>query len=517
MQYAIEGGIAMRVITKTKQFKIGGMTCVNCKNRIEKKLCGTVGVKSAEVSYSAGTANVAYDPTVIDERTIVDAVNQLGYQVLASGDMARFWRGAGILTAIAALYVLLQQFGVLNYLASSRLADGTTVGAGFAGYAMLFMIGLTTSVHCVAMCGGINLSQCIPQGESPAKARKAFWPALQYNAGRVIAYTVIGGLLGFAGMVFSGGTWAGLPALAQGILKMLAGLFMALMGINMLGLFPALRKLQLRIQPRKGAAGRKSNSPFIVGLLNGLMPCGPLQSMWIAALATGSPFAGALAMFVFSMGTIPLMLGFGSIVTALGQKAKSTVTVVGAVLVVVLGLAMFSQGGALSGVLDETILYPAVIGLALAGIASGLPFKKKIYQTIAPLAVCALVVIAVAAGNAKPTPRDINMIESVPITNKIENNTQVENNTQIVNSTLAIGRYPSITVEVGRPVEWIINAPSGSINGCNGRMNILTYGILNYAFQPGDNVIAFTPEKTGTFMYSCWMGMIRGSITVVEA
>lgn len=51
--------------------------------------------------------------------------------------------------------------------------------------------------------------------------------------------------------------------------------------------------------------------PFIVGIHNGFMPCGPLQSMWIVALAGGSSFAGAFSMLLFSLGTVPLMLGLG--------------------------------------------------------------------------------------------------------------------------------------------------------------------------------------------------------------
>jgi hypothetical protein len=67
------------------------------------------------------------------------------------------------------------------------------------------------------------------------------------------------------------------------------------------------------------------------------------------------------------------------------------------------------------------------------------------------------------------------------------------------------------------PVKWIIDAPDGSINGCNNRINIQEYGITNYSFKSGENIIEFTPDKTGRFQYSCWMGMIHGGITVLEA
>jgi plastocyanin domain-containing protein len=95
-----------------------------------------------------------------------------------------------------------------------------------------------------------------------------------------------------------------------------------------------------------------------------------------------------------------------------------------------------------------------------------------------------------------------------------EGTSVIQNNVQIINSTLRSNRYPAITVQQGIPVRWIINAPQGSITGCNNRFIIREYGI-EHSFKYGDNVIEFLPAKTGRFSYSCWMGMIRSSITVV--
>ncbi len=139
-------------------------------------------------------------------------------------------------------------------------------------------------------------------------------PSLLYNTGRVISYAVIGFLLGGIGMILTGGAETGIPLILQGILKIIAGLFMVIMGINMLGIIPVLRKLQIRF-PNKLAnkiSRRKiiEKRPFFVGLLNGLMPCGPMQSMQIIALGSGNPVSGAFAMLMFSLGTVPLMFGY---------------------------------------------------------------------------------------------------------------------------------------------------------------------------------------------------------------
>jgi hypothetical protein len=288
----------------------------------------------------------------------------------------------------------------------------------------------------------------------------------------------------------------------------------------MLGIFPFLRKFQPRLpnmfarEIDKGKA--RSKSPLIVGLLNGLMPCGPLQSMQVVALVSGSPLVGAFSMLLFSLGTVPLMLGLGSVVGALGKKFAANVMNAGAVLVVALGLAMLSQGGSLSELLLPDTLLALIIGLCAVGIVSVIRFRRPIHRPVSTLGATGLVVIMIASWNAWAEPSGVSSGNNGAFS---DNGASIEiaDGAQIVTSSLSPGSFPDITVEVGTPVKWTIHAPDGSINGCNNRINIGEYGISNYAFQPGDNLIEFTPTKTGRFQYSCWMGMIRGYITVTEA
>ena len=414
-----------------------------------------------------------------------------------------------MLAICVSLYVMLQSMGILNLLVPSQLADSKM------GYGMLFIIGLLTSVHCIAMCGGINLSQCIPRESQKEAGRgrkpEAFVPALLYNLGRVCTYTMFGFVLGLVGFLFGGDTEVGVSALLQGVLKMIGGLFMVIMGINMLGLFPWLRRFTFRIPGiivRKAGKERAgSRRPFWIGIINGFMPCGPLQSMWIVALATGNPFAGALSMLLFGLGTVPLMLGFGSIITALGKKFTAKVMTVGAILVVVLGLALLSQGGSLSGLLPSDLLLVLLIAFGIVGVLLSIPFKKKGWKHVMN-AVSLILVISSCVLWSKWGTR---------IQNEAANSTETAavDEVQVINSTLSSRRYPSITVQEGVPVRWVIDAPSGSINGCNYKMIIWDYDI-EYTFHTGENVIEFTPKKAGTVRYSCWMGMIQGSISVID-
>lgn len=488
------------------------MNCVNCERKIENKLKNTAGIEKVFVSYEKGYAEVIYDTDLISLKNIIHIIEDLDYEVVSGqkADKQEIVNKICMLIIIIVLYVMLQCMGILNLLAPNQLADTKM------GYGMLFVIGLVTSVHCIAMCGGINLSQCLPQKQNAEREVEkaggkfaAFRPAVLYNLGRIISYTVIGIFLGFLGCLAGGSGDVYMSTFVQGILKMLAGIFMVIMGINMLGLFPWLRRFTLRVPKKIAFKAQKktagSRRPLYVGLLNGFMPCGPLQSMWIAAFATMNPLAGGLSMFLFSLGTVPLMLGLGSVVSALGKKFTDKVMIVGAVLVVVLGLAMLSQGGALSGWLPDSLLFVLLLVFSAAAILLSIPFEKKLFRHMAKAVSVILIAGSVFGWSCygKMTP------------GSSAAETEIVDGVQVINSTLEPGRYPNITVQAGIPVKWVIDAPEGSVNGCNYRILISDYD-LEYTFHSGENVIEFTPEETGTVRYSCWMGMLHGNIFVTD-
>jgi sulfite exporter TauE/SafE/copper chaperone CopZ len=465
-----------KVIKRT--LRIGGMSCVNCQNRIEKKLRNTPGVEEAAVNYHTGTATVTYNAALVSPEEIRGAIETLDYQVLGEKQRSSPLATVGVLVIMLALYILIRQFSQSGIAAAFPLAE-----AGM-GYGMLFIIGLVTSVHCAAMCGGINLSQCLPPGAGAGGGMGVLRPSLLYNGGRVLSYTLVGAAVGGLGSVVS------FSGPMEGVVQLIAGLFMVVMGLNMLGVFPGLRRFSLRMPRffarRIDAEREAGRNPLLVGLLNGLMPCGPLQAMQLYALSTGGPLRGALSMFLFSLGTTPLMFGLGALGSFLGKKGTARIMKGGAVLVTVLGLTMFSNGWNLSG-FSGTFGFPGSRG------TRPIPGTAGTVQTgSAPRAGSG------AASGAAPFK---------PV---------LAGGAQIVKTTLSSGRYSPITVQVGIPVKWTIEAPPGSITGCNNRMILREYGI-EHRFRTGENLIEFTPERTGKFTYSCWMGMIRSTITVVDA
>jgi sulfite exporter TauE/SafE/copper chaperone CopZ len=448
-----------------KVLQIEGMTCTGCELRIENTLKKLDGIQNVKAIFSSSNVYVTYDMNLISLDKIINSIEQLDYRVKnkpdgmesisdsseagTKPDKNKIVQVSGIIVIILALYMIIKNTVGFNFIPQVNQS---------MGYGILFFIGLLTSLHCVAMCGGINLSLCVKYNESDGISNiSKLKPSILYNTGRVISYTIIGGIVGGIGSVIS------FSGTAKGIVAVISGVFMIIMGLNMLNIFTGLRKLNPRmpkIFAKKVHANSKNRGPLYVGLLNGLMPCGPLQAMQIYALGTGSIAAGALSMFLFSLGTVPLMFGFGAISSFLSSKFTRRMMKVSAVLVMALGVVMLSRGMALSGINTNIVL--ASSPSSSSGVA------------------------------------------------------KIEGNVQVVTTKLESGRYTPIVVQKGIPVRWTISASESDLNGCNNSINLPEYNIENKSLVPGDNIIVFTPEKEGKYIYTCWMGMISSNITVVD-
>jgi sulfite exporter TauE/SafE/plastocyanin domain-containing protein/copper chaperone CopZ len=430
-----------------ERIKVYEMTCTSCEKRVErtvKKLDGVLGVKA---SFSGQFAEIEYDNHFCDVKKIKNAIESVGYSTESPKD----FKLIGIMIAVAAVVLLGINSG--NYDMESQLNN--------ASYAVLFVVGVITSIHCVGMCGGIMLSQSI--GKEGKNKFEAIKPALLYNAGRVVAYTVLGGGIGAIGSVFA------LSLTAKAGMQLFAGVFMITMGFNMAG-FKAFRKFQIKLPNVACRAMSKPRAPFFVGLLNGLMPCGPLQTMQIFALGTGSAVAGALSMFMFSIGTVPLMLTFGALSGLLTKGYTKKILKFSGVLIIMLGLIMSNRG------------------LALAGM------------NISPMAIMSSMG---AFGDANASSSSSDEIKAT-----------IKDGVQVLNMTANVYGYTPKTlyVQKGMPLKWVINGEE--ITGCNN--TIVVPGMdIQQKLQSGNNLIEFTPGSED-LNFSCWMGMKRGVIKVVD-
>jgi len=91
----------------------------------------------------------------------------------------------------------------------------------------------------------------------------------------------------------------------------------------------------------------------------------------------------------------------------------------------------------------------------------------------------------------------------------------VSDGVQTVATTLDNGIYDPIIVQKGIPVKWTITANDGDLSGCNNKMVIRDYNVEK-KLSVGENVVEFTPTASGKIVYSCWMGMVGSTITVVD-
>ncbi|MCD8314422.1 MAG: hypothetical protein LUD44_02100 [Firmicutes bacterium] len=91
----------------------------------------------------------------------------------------------------------------------------------------------------------------------------------------------------------------------------------------------------------------------------------------------------------------------------------------------------------------------------------------------------------------------------------------VDGDVQYVTTALHSNGYDDIQVTAGIPVVWTIEVDESSLNGCNNEIVLSAFN-QQIKLTTGEVVIEFTPVEEGTFTYSCWMGMLKNTITVVE-
>lgn len=234
-----------------------------------------------------------------------------------------------------------------------------------------FTTGLLASLHCVGMCGGFvaAYSLRIAGGSEGQLALGGVFDGnllrahFLYNAGRLTTYTLLGGLMGLIGsFVAASGQLMGV----QGLASILAGAFMILLGLSMghwvqyvgwlqpvgVSRFGQISNLGEQLAGRPGAL-----STYPLGLLLGLMPCGPLYAMEINAAASGNPARGMLTMLAFGLGTVPTLFAFGLLSTTVGHRLPRQFFQAAAAVVVLLGVLTLLKGLAMNGLVPHAGLW----------------------------------------------------------------------------------------------------------------------------------------------------------------
>jgi sulfite exporter TauE/SafE len=218
----------------------------------------------------------------------------------------------------------------------------------------VFLAGLAGGLgHCVGMCGPLVASMSVlagAAGRARTNGRGAAVAAWQvaYHGGRLGVYALLGAALGAVGS---------LPALSRSLgplqrwVWLVAGALMVAMGLAAAGV-PVLARLSRSVEKSAAAvtggwseratralADRGAWAALPLGMLNGLVPCGLLIPVELAALAAGSPGLGAVTMLAFGLGTLPALVAVGAAAGLLGSRGRTWMVAIGGILVAALGVA----------------------------------------------------------------------------------------------------------------------------------------------------------------------------------
>ena len=349
-------------------------------------------------------------------------------------------------------------------------------------FLLVFITGLTTGgLSCLAVQGGLLASSLAQQiefevqstsqqksgrGSGSARKHQIAAPILLFLAAKLVAYTLLGLLLGALGSMLQ------LTATVRAILLLAIGIFMVGNGLRMLNVHPFFRFFVIeppssvtRFIRRYAKNNSSYTAPIFLGALTVLIPCGVTQSIMAIALGSGSPLTGAALMFSFILGTSPVFFAVAYFATRLGAVMEKYFMRVVAIAVLILGFISIDAGLNLIGspfsfsnLLRGGTGEPSSAASAIPTAANGAAVQK----------------LTINAKNAGYDPKITHAAADTPIQLSL-----VTQNTQSCARSIV---FPTLGVEKVLPVS-------------------------------GTTTIQVPPQAKGTVIrYTCSMGMYTGQI-----
>ncbi len=435
---------------------IGGLHCKACELLSEDSLQRIKKVTRAVVNHKTGQAEIFYHGESPSLTEIKNNLEELGYKLNTKDktDEKTNYNWVWLVVGIIIVYWFITRANFLDF--------SSILGQQEFSLPLALLVGLIAGVStCLALVGGLVLGVATNYAQNHPEASRfqKFQPHLLFNAGRIVGFFLLGGLLGLVGSTFK------LSPLFNGILIILVGLVILFLGLKLLNIFPALNDIDISL-PKKFGRGPKSNNAIILGALTFFLPCGFTQAMQIYALGTGNFVSGGLVMAFFAIGTTPGLLGIGGLASIMKGRNSNT---------------FFRVAGAI------------VIFFALINLNNG--FK--------------LVQVSSAGAFALADKAQDEKIPATP-----DSGTNIIDGAQTITMTESNRGYSPnhFTIIKDVPVRWIIDAQAPY--SCASALIVPSLNIQKQ-LEPGENTIEFTPTKVGTIPFSCSMGMYTGSFTVI--
>jgi len=201
--------------------------------------------------------------------------------------------------------------------------------------------------HCIGMCGGIVVAYSSTKIDQKSSWLRQSISHLAYNFGRVTTYAILGAMFGLLGRAIA------FTPMTKGVLFLLTGILMILAGLSLIGNLKFLNSAEWSVSHhgwyqkwfRKLIQSRSLQSFYLLGMLNGIIPCGLVYSFAIFAASTANPLWGAIVMATFGLATIPALFFLGTITKFLQKGSlRSTMMKLAAMLVVFYGLFTLYKG-----------------------------------------------------------------------------------------------------------------------------------------------------------------------------
>ncbi len=195
-----------------------------------------------------------------------------------------------------------------------------------SSYVAAFLLGLFSTVHCIAMCGSVigALTLSLP-AEIRENQSKMFPFVLNYNLGRLLSYGSAGAIVGIVSsplVAFNG----------HEILRYVSLVVMVAMGLYLAGWFPKFARMERMggpiwrwLQPlgQKLLPVKTRTQALFLGIIWGWLPCGLVYAALAVAATVGDPIKASIVMLAFGAGTLPAVMGAGLFTGLLAAMARA--------------------------------------------------------------------------------------------------------------------------------------------------------------------------------------------------
>lgn len=315
---------------------ISGLHCAACETFISQEFKSLPGVSNLDLDRRSGKLEMVIDRE-IDFKPVFVKLAKHGYQAGWKKKTPKrifqpkeYLYAGLIVVGLFILYRFLKYLGILDFI----FLDNEQVSWSFS-----FVVGLVASIStCLAVVGSVVIS-------FGAKYRKQslVLANIYFHLGRLASFFIFGGLLGLIGKTI------GFNTTMVGLIMLLLGVILLLLGLNLLGIL-TLTKINLK-PPKKSLEvwekAKNSNhhlAPVFIGAATFLLPCGFTQSMQIMAVGTGNFFSGGLLMFMFALGTLPVLFILGITAGKLSGAKNKIFSLVISFLIIIFGLNFIFSG-----------------------------------------------------------------------------------------------------------------------------------------------------------------------------